>query len=166
MHMLSLRNTLHASSASILMITSIITLWSDLMIIKYSLTHVAWWSRLNRSMSETFMIWTRQRMNWIQTLSSTLVIEISKCYHFFLHQDQYFEFSRFVKQIMKDSDFHEAESIQLICIECSSQSIKNLMKNCYNHYLNNEIALTVLRRSISKKNKEEHNMWQKVAMIF
>ncbi len=83
MHTLSLRNTLHASSASILTMTSIITSWSDLMIIRYSLTHVAWWSRLNRSMSETFMIWTRQRMNWIQTLSSTLVIEISKFLQYF-----------------------------------------------------------------------------------
>ncbi len=97
-------------------------------------------------------------MNWIQTLSSTLVIEISKCCHFFLHQDQYFEFSHFVKQIMRDSDFREAESIQLICIKRSFQSIKNLMKNCHNHYLNNEIILTVLRRSISKENREEHNM--------
>ena len=83
MHTLSSRSTLHASSASILTMTSIITSWSDLMIIRYSLTYVAWWSRLNRSMSETFMIWTRQRMNWIQTLSSILVIEISKFLQYF-----------------------------------------------------------------------------------
>ncbi len=83
MHTLSSRSTLHASSASILTMTSIITSWSDLMIIRYSLTYVAWWSRLNRSMSETFMIWTRQWMNWIQTLSSILVIEISKFLQYF-----------------------------------------------------------------------------------
>ncbi len=83
MHTLSSRSTLHASSASILTMTSIITSWSDLIIIRYSLTYVAWWSRLNRSMSETFMIWTRQWMNWIQTLSSILVIEISKFLQYF-----------------------------------------------------------------------------------
>ncbi len=83
MYTLSSRSTLHASSASILTMTSIITSWSDLMIIRYSLTYVAWWSRLNRSMSETFMIWTRQWMNWIQTLSSILVIEISKFLQYF-----------------------------------------------------------------------------------
>ncbi len=83
MHTLSSRSTLHASSASILTMTSIITSWSDLMIIRYSLTYVAWWSRLNKSMSETFMIWTRQWMNWIQTLSSILVIEISKFLQYF-----------------------------------------------------------------------------------
>ncbi len=83
MHTLSSRSTLHASSALILTMTSIITSWSDLMIIRYSLTYIAWWSRLNRSMSETFMIWTRQWMNWIQTLSSILVIEISKFLQYF-----------------------------------------------------------------------------------
>ncbi len=60
--------------------------------------------------------------------------------------------------MMRDSDFREAESIQLICIEHLSQSIKNLMKNCCNHHLNKKIALTVVCRSISKENREKHNM--------
>ncbi len=83
--------------------------------------------------------------------------------HIFFHQDRYFEFRCFIKQMMRDSDFREAESIRLTCIEHSSQSIKNLMKNCRNHYLNKKIALIVVCRSISKENREEHNMWQKVA---
>lgn len=98
--------------------------------------------------------------NWDFKVSS--IFQLYFDHHIFFHQDQYFEFHCSVKQIMRDSNFHEAESIQLICIKCSFQSIKNLMKNCCNHHLNKKITLTFVCKSISKENKEEHNMWQKV----
>ncbi len=83
--------------------------------------------------------------------------------HIFFHQGRCFEFRRSIKQMMRGSGFREAESIRLTCIGRSSQPIKNLMKDCRNHYLNKEIALTVVRRPVSKEDRGGHNMWQKVA---
>ncbi len=131
------------------------------LIIKTEQKHVWDFHDLNTTANElnsnTFINFS----NWDFKVSSIFQFYFDR--HIFFHQDQYFEFRYFVKQIMRDSDFCETESIQLICIERSFQSIKNLMKNCRNHHLNKKITLTVVRRSISKENREEHNMWQKVA---
>lgn len=87
------------------------------LIIKTEQKHVWDFHDLNTTANElnsnTFINFS----NWDFKVSSIFQFYFDR--HIFFHQDQYFEFRYFVKQIMRDSDFCETESIQLICIERS-----------------------------------------------
>ena len=88
--------------------------------------------------------------------------------HRFFHRGRMFEFLRDQKQTMYQgwggSVLQAEETIKLTCIGRSTQPIKDLIRECQDHYFDNESSRTIVRRPATKEVRQRgRNPWTKVA---
>ena len=86
----------------------------------------------------------------------------------FFHNGRYFELSLEVQDTMRQgwagTIFSQEETMTLSCVGRSPQPIKDLLKECRDHYLEKSKASTVVRRPATKESRSRgRNFWTTVA---
>ncbi len=98
--------------------------------------------------------------NWDSEVSPKFLFYFGR--HIFVHNNRYFEFDH-SNNVFTDRVLRKVESIRFTCVGLSSQPIKDLLKECRDHYLNKGTTVTVVYRPVAKEDRGTTcHMWNKV----